>query len=570
MKSRRLSNEQILAVCKNFIAGRGFACKLNVSEDIKNYLLKYKYIYINEGLPDYYFLDKRFYKNYKKEIEKMGLNRFEKELIKNYFALNIIYFDEEIMHLFLNNPKFHFHWSGYRGYVYSTENSKLDVYIKNLCLCHDLEENKIVIGMLMVDLIDLSEQSQLILQPFMIEDDGRRYEMHSYNIKNLFWGEFLDIDEESIYDVLLEGIRIVNYIFESKYNFKLFNNEYDVSELQFYMPLFYPTKVNRFNFMMELAKIFLDNINGKDLKKKIREEYETMKNNNEFTLEDLKKEGFRGLRLFKTYFGQYDLFNMMSYEKLDQIRKLRTEPAHKIYQNDLDYSYAIEQDGLLKDLYRVLNNIIKVEDPNHEFLIKYKDGIYNCFYGENGSIFEANGFNNKKYHYYDGYLRLINDKFNIRDAEVLIAGNSIDSIKKTLIKKLHNNCNISVINCKRIVEIIFNEEICIPNEKELESFFYGQAYINKFFGERGNYKIKGKKKYEGFKKNDYKYCYLFADSTDLYWDYDKTIKIVGNDPLALFGCGLLMTGLSNNFATDNSNIFLDDSCDFYIKNNTWD
>lgn len=57
-----------------------------------------------------------------------------------------------------------------------------------------------------------------------------------------------------------------------------------------------------------------------------------------------------------------------------------------------------------------------------------------------------------------------------------------------------------VINCKRIVKIIFNEERCIPIEKELESFFYGQAYINKFFGERGNYKIKGKKKYEGFKK----------------------------------------------------------------------
>ena len=60
MKKQRLDNEQVLAVCKNFIEGRGFACRLNVSEDIKDYLLKYKYIYINEGLPDYYFLDKRF------------------------------------------------------------------------------------------------------------------------------------------------------------------------------------------------------------------------------------------------------------------------------------------------------------------------------------------------------------------------------------------------------------------------------------------------------------------------------------------------------------------------------
>ena len=120
------------------------------------------------------------------------------------------------------------------------------------------------------------------------------------------------------------------------------------------------------------------------------------------------------------------------------------------------------------------------------------------------------------------------------------------------------------------MEVIFKEEKCIPNEKELESFFYGQAFINKFFGERGNYKIKGKKMYEEFKKKDYKYCYLFADSTDLYWDYDKTIKIIMDDSSELFRCGLLMTGLSNNYATDNSNIFLDDSCDFYIKNNTWD
>lgn len=571
MAIKRLDKKHILNVCKKFISGRGYACRLDVDEDTKKYLLKYGYIYTQQGLPDdFYFLDKKFYLNYKKDIEELGLNCFEKILIKNYFALQIIYFDEELMHLFLNNPKFHFRWTGYRGYVCSTEDSKLDVYIKDLCLSHDLEENKIVIGMLLVDLIDLSEQSQLILQPFMIASQDRRYEIHSYNIKNLFCGQFLDISEESIYDVLLEGIKIVNYIFKNKYGFNLFNNEYNTSDLQFYMPLFYPTKVNRFNFMMELVKIFLDNINGKALKNKIKTEYENMKNKSDFSLEELKKEEFRGLRLFKTYFGQYDLFNIMSYEKLDQIRKLRTEPAHKIYQNDLDYLYAKEQDGLLKDLYRVLNNIIKVEDPNHEFVMQYKNGIYNCFYGEHGSILESNGFNNKKYHYYNGYVRLINDKFHVRDSEILIAGNDINVIKKTLINSLQNNCKLTAENCEKIVEIIFKQEICIPNEKELESFFYGQAYINKFFGERGNYKIKGKRKYEEFKKYDYKHCYLIADSTDLYWNYDKTINIINEEPSKLYGSGLLMTGLTNNFANDNSNLFLDNSCDFYIKNNIWD
>ena len=81
---------------------------------------------------------------------------------------------------------------------------------------------------------------------------------------------------------------------------------------------------------------------------------------------------------------------------------------------------------------------------------------------------------------------------------------------------------------------------------------------------------KGKKKYEEFKKRNYKYCYLIADSTDLYWDYNKTINMINEKPTELFGCGLLMTGLTNNFANDNSNLFIDNSRDFYIKNNIWD
>lgn len=76
--------------------------------------------------------------------------------------------------------------------------------------------------------------------------------------------------------------------------------------------------------------------------------------------------------------------------------------------------------------------------------------------------------------------------------------------------------------------------------------------------------------YDDFKKKKYKYCYLFADSTDLYYTYDEIIKIIDNEPLKLFGCGLLMIGLSNNFSSDNSNIFLNNFSDFYVKNNTWD
>lgn len=568
MKIKRLNNEEVLSVCKAFIKGRGYACRLNIEEKIQNYLVENNYIY--SQMEGYYFLDSKFYKDYKKVIDNLNLNKFEKELIKDYFALLIVYFDEEIMHLFLNNPKFHFVWSGYRGYVCSTEDSMLDVYIKDLCLCHNLEENKIIIGALLVDLIDCSEQSQQIFQPYMLERDNK-YEFHEYNYKNLFEGQWLETNELDIYSVILTGIKIVNYIFTEKYGFKLYKNEYDVEDLQFFLPLFYPTKVNRFNFMMEIAKIFLDNINSKRLKKLIQNQYEDMPNKNEFTLEDLKKEEFREFKTFKTYFSKYSEFNVLSFEKIDEIRRLRTEPAHKIYVNDLNYMYCKEQDDTLINMYKVICSIIKVEDPEYKILNTYENGEYNCLYGEKGAISTSNGFNTKKYKYYNGYVRLINDKFKVGDSEILIAGNDIDEIRKILLDHIKSIFeNIEKKDIDMLLEIILNHDITKANEKEVESFFYGQAYLKKFHGECKNYKSEGKKLYKEFCKSNYKHIFVIADSTELYWDIHKTLERIKKDDNFLFGSGILMYLLSNNFAKDKSNIFNQNNRDLLIINNVWD
>ncbi len=567
-KIKKLNSEEVLSVCKAFIKERGYACRLNIEEKIQNYLVRNNYIY--SQMEGYYFLDSKFYKDYKKVIDNLNLNKFEKELIKEYCALHIVYFDEEIMHLFLNNPKFHFVWSGYRGYVCSTEDSMLDVYIKDICLCHNLEDNKIIIGALLVDLIDCSEQSQQILQPYMLERDNK-YEFHEYNYKNLFGGQWLETNELDIYSVILTGIKIVNYIFIKKYGFKLYKNEYDVEDLQFFMPLFYPTKVNRFNFMMELAKIFLDNINGRKLKILIQKQYEDMPNKNEFTLEDLKKEEFREFKIFKTYFSKYSEFNLLSFEKIDEIRKLRTEPAHKIYINDLNYMYCKEQDDTLINMYRVICNIIKVEDPEYKILNTYESGEYNCLYGKKGKINTSNGFNAKKYKYYNGYVRLINDKFKVGDSEILIAGNDIEEIRKILLDHIKSiSGNIEKKDIDMLLEVVLNNDITKADEKEVKSFFYGQAYIKKFHGECKNYKSEGKKLYKQFYKSNYKYIFVIADSTELYWDIHETLERIKKDDNILFGSGILMYLLSNNFAEDKSNVFNQNNKDLLIINNVWD
>lgn len=555
-------------VCNEFIKGRGFTRFLNLEEDIINYLKRYDYISKNG---DYgYALNDKFYKNYKKNIESLGLTKFQKELIKEYSPFTPIYLDGELMHLFLNNPNFHFSWSGYMGYVCSTDESKLDIYIKNVCLSHDLKENKIVIGIFLVDLIDLSYQSQIMLEPFMLENKDDRYEFHQYNIKNLIYGEWLNVNEEDIYTVLLEGIKIVNYIFEQKYGFKIYKNEYECGDLQFFMPLFYPTKINRFNFCMEIYKVFLDNLNKKSLKKKIIRDYDKMPNKSDIDMVKLEKGEYGFFSLFKLYFGQYKQFYEISYNKLDEIRNLRTEPAHQIYINDLNFDYCKEQDEILINLYRIINNIIKVEDNDYKYLKEYKNGDYVCFYGEHGSILQKNGFNSKQYRYYDGYLRLNNDKFQVRDAEILIAGNSKEEIKQILQNHFKNNSDLKEDDIKYIIDIILNSEICIPTNRELRSFFYGNAYLKQFYNECRNYKRIGMKLYEDFLKKGYKYFIILADSSELYWNLNKTLQIIKKDKEDLFGCGIILHLLTNNFSNDDSNIFNVQKDNMLFLNNVWD
>ena len=128
---------------------------------------------------------------------------------------------------------------------------------------------------------------------------------------------------------------------------------------------------------------------------------------------------------------------------------------------------------------------------------------------------------------------------------------------------------------KKIINMLFKQEICIPTEKELKSFFYGNAYIKKFFGECDNYKEEGREMYSEFCLNKYKYkykyVYVFADSSDMYWDVDKTIKNIIEDNGRIFGSGFLLCGLSNNFAIDDTNIFNKNHLEqLVILSNVWD
>lgn len=564
-----MENIEIEIVARAFIKTKCYATKLNLAQAKIEYLVNNGYIESNLQVVEYYFLNKKFYKEFFNILLTFNFTWVEMQLLEYCSPLKIIYFNGEFSHLFLNNPNFHFEWNGYRGYLYSSEQSKTDIYIKDLCLCHDLEENKIVLGVFICDLLTCSKESQALLLPYLLEYDEKRYEFHYCNYENLIEGKWIDYIDIDIYNVILEGLKIVNYIFTNKYGLKIFKKEYEIEELQFFMPLFFPTKVNRFNFLLEIYKIVIENLNLKNLKKLIRNQYEKMSNKNEFNKEDLKKDEFREFKAFKTYFKQYKTFNDKAFERLEVIRKLRTEPAHKIYLNDLKYNYCKEQDEILIDIYRVICNIIKVEDEKYKYVDEYDSGNYNCFYGRKGAISTRNGFNDAGYKYFNGYIKLINDKFNVRDAEILIFGNNLEQIKQKLINHIKTNIEAADADIDLIVNVIFQNNICIPNEKELKSFFYGMAYKMEFSGECKDYKKRGKEIFGEFKENKYKYVFVIADSTECYYDINKIIENFKRDKNSIFGSGFYIYSLTNNFSDDNTNI-LNIQGEKFININIWD
>ena len=52
---------------------------------------------------------------------------------------------------------------------------------------------------------------------------------------------------------------------------------------------------------------------------------------------------------------------------------------------------------------------------------------------------------------------------------------------------------------------------------------------------------------------NYKYKFVFADSTDIYYDYKEMFEAINKNPTFIFGSGLIMDLLTNSFA-DNKQI----------------
>src|SRR5690554_484667 len=207
----------------------------------------------------------KFIKKYHEKLVSLGYTKYQIQAFSES-PLHPVYFKNEMMAQYLNNPNYHFRWNHYRGNIVGIESGIDKSYLKNICLAYDLLRREPIIMMFLGDVLNLDIDHQNYIKRFQITDINH-LEPNKEVVNNLIYGNFSKYEDSDIYNLLIEGMKIVNNIFRKVYNLTLFREVKESKEYEHFHPIFISSKTNYYLFVLELYKMVYDNINIKTLKK---------------------------------------------------------------------------------------------------------------------------------------------------------------------------------------------------------------------------------------------------------------------------------------------------------------
>ncbi|MDY0294614.1 MAG: hypothetical protein RBQ71_02290 [Acholeplasmataceae bacterium] len=498
-------------------------------------------------------LTEKFISDYEADLTGRGFTFYQIQSLNKHF-LYPIYFNNELLAQYINNPNYFFRWNHYRGTIVSHDDGVDIAYLKNICLAHNLKEKKPVIAMFLGDVVKLDKNHQSYIERFEIIEK-HHLEMHEEVIKNLIHGERSSYDSTDIYNLIVIGRRIINDLYQNKYSYIFFNTVMETTEYEYFHPIFISTKLNYYLFVLEVYKILYDNINKSNLKKILKQR------------DGLSTEDITRLSMFDLVSRVVGFDSTIYLKKINDTRNI---PAHEIFTNELDANYWEKQDDILIDTYRFINSIIaSLNDPLPE---PYKE--YQNVFGREGRVLTGNGFNQPPYSYYDGQIRLICEAFQERDAEFLIAFKSLESIKSKLSEYISlKRPDLKSESIKHAVEMIFSIDYK-PTKKMVFSFFKGYEYIKQFYSghteSRYEYIHKGDILAKDFlSRYPIENIFVVADSTDPYYsDFDQCLSednLIGKGYITE-----LFHFFKEEYQYDNVVTKPNDDLDIQIVSNIWD
>ena len=282
------------------------------------------------------------------------------ELIRGEAQLKIIFFDPQIVVMYITNPKYVNLFYGHRGYIskreeYYDPNNDKGALVGDYAIAYKYgDKPERAIGVSLRELGNLSSRQQMLWKGFELSEQSN-YVVNKRYAKEMVNGEWSN--EIWIFDALLDEMAIINTLCEAIGIPPMFNKTYSLTEEERpigYITLLVPTKRYFYEFIVSLEKLLISNLNPKTFTTEgphVRPVYKLDS--------DGKDKGT--LTLLSDWMisntSPKDNIEEFIINPLRKIRRTRQLPAHKLDVDDYNLDYITDQVDVIKSAYTAIGAI---------------------------------------------------------------------------------------------------------------------------------------------------------------------------------------------------------------------
>jgi len=293
----------------------------------------------------------------------MSINGPFSGLLSASDPLKMVYFKNEVLEKYFNDPQYQIFYSDYRGSIYLTNEDAPYEEVRDFGHAYN-KDNKYsrAIVVFAGDLIEMPIPMQCYWYSYYLSNQDDYYPNYGF-FKNLILGEW--VDDISIYQALLMEEHYINKMCETIGLPKLFREEFDLENSyqnnrpSNYHSILLPTEARFFDFVITLEKITTGNINIKTFQKEIASGNGTPRIIPITSIDDDgKNKGSQAMlnEWLKTNIRFADIDNIIS-APLKKLIRMRQTPAHKLFENKYDTTVWEKQNQLMHDVYSAIRNI---------------------------------------------------------------------------------------------------------------------------------------------------------------------------------------------------------------------
>jgi len=296
-----------------------------------------------------------------RDLSEFGYAKYKTALALAEPQLSFRFFETDVLERYSNDPRFDFEFHDFSGSIsckYDESGNPIlreedQIFLKSFGLGFDSQSDR-VIAVLLCDLGRLSSEHQVYWSTKEIPASKCKVLSDYYD--NVIRGGW--ITARSVFSALIEEINAIYRLTSSIFGVPLFRKELEGDNRPRNFTFFFaPTTKNYYEFINLLDKYLSENINKSFFDGKI--ELEERKPIDENTFERTHKGTLRLLEewICKAFNYADESITTEIMKPLKRVRKERQYPAHKVIDNNYDFSLIELQKEIMEDCYLSIGSI---------------------------------------------------------------------------------------------------------------------------------------------------------------------------------------------------------------------